>query len=56
MFDAVCKLQAYAGLPRRKRSGGTRQLIFQPYLQVGQSYQQADDTDGCFMLIEAQYK
>ncbi len=37
-------------------SGGTRQLIFQPYLQVGQSYQQADDTDGCFMLIEAQYQ
>ena len=37
-------------------SGGTRQLILQPYLQVGQSYQQADDTDGCFMLIEAQYK
>ena len=37
-------------------SGGNRQLIFQPKLDVGDPYQQADDTDGCFMLIEAQYQ
>ena len=40
----------------RCNSGGNHQLLFQPILEVGQGYQQADDTDGCYMLIEAQYK
>ncbi len=40
----------------RCNSGGNHQLLFQPVLAVGGSYQQADDTDGCYMLIEAQYE
>jgi len=40
----------------RCNSGGNKHLIFQPSLQVGQGFQEADETDGCSMLIEAQYK
>jgi hypothetical protein len=36
-------------------SGGSRILQSEPPLQVGGSYQDADDTDGCFMLLEAVY-
>jgi hypothetical protein len=39
----------------RCNGGGNHQLIFQPRLVVGDPYQQADETDGCYMLIEAQY-
>ena len=35
---------------------GAWQLLVQPALSVGQGYQQADTTDGCFMPIEAQYQ
>lgn len=39
----------------RCNSGGTAQLEFQPALTVGAPYRTADDNDGCFMLVEAQY-
>jgi hypothetical protein len=40
----------------RCSSGGPNQLIFQPALQLGAPYAQADDTDGCWLLLEAVYE
>lgn len=54
--DEVLAFRSTTTSVLRCDSGGTRQLLFQPVLSVGQPYQQADDRDGCFMLIEAQYK
>ena len=40
----------------RCSSGGPNQLLFQPPLSVGGPFQTADDTDGCWLLMEAVYK
>jgi hypothetical protein len=40
----------------RCSSGGPRILFYQPPLTVGGSFQQPDDTDGCFVLLQAVYK
>jgi hypothetical protein len=37
-------------------SGSAAQLEFQPPLAVGGSYETADDTNGCYMLVELQYQ
>lgn len=40
----------------RCSSGGPNQLLFQPALPVGGPFESADDTDGCWLLLEAIYE
>jgi hypothetical protein len=40
----------------RCSSGGPNQLLFQPPLALGSPFQSADDTDGCWLLLEAVIK
>ncbi len=40
----------------RCSSGGPNQLLFQPALPVGGPFEPADDTDGCWLLLEAIYE
>jgi hypothetical protein len=40
----------------RCSSGGPNQLIFQPPLALGSPFRSADDTDGCWLLLEAAMK
>jgi hypothetical protein len=37
----------------RCSSGGPNQLLFQPPLALGSPFRTADDTDGCWLLLEA---
>jgi hypothetical protein len=40
----------------RCSSGGANQLLFQPPLSVGTPFEKADETDGCWLLLEAVYE
>jgi hypothetical protein len=40
----------------RCSSGGPNQLLFQPPLALGSPFRAADDTDGCWLLLEAVIK
>lgn len=40
----------------RCSSGGANQLVFQPTLEFGNPFRTADDTDGCWLLLEAVIK
>ena len=40
----------------RCSSGGPNQLLFQPPLALGSPFRTADDTDGCWLLLEAVIK
>jgi hypothetical protein len=40
----------------RCSSGGPNQLIFSPPLSLGNPFQPATDTDGCWLLLEAVIK
>jgi hypothetical protein len=40
----------------RCSSGGPNQLLFQPPLALGNPFRSADDTDGCWLLLEAVIK
>lgn len=40
----------------RCSSGGPNQLLFQPPLSVGGPFETADETDGCWLLLEAKIK
>ena len=40
----------------RCSSGGPNQLLFQPPLALGSPFRTADDTDGCWLLLEAVMK
>jgi hypothetical protein len=52
----------YLGIKSRKTSmlrcssGGANQLLFQPPLSVGTPFEKADETDGCWLLLEAVYE
>ena len=40
----------------RCSSGGPNQLVFMPPLAIGSPFRSADDTDGCWLLLEARVK